>query len=98
MQYCYYSNDNSDVSGTPSVGNYSINVPFKITNGDYTLTRSVNINGQKTLKVLNALNYWVDTLGANQNMRHWKQDMSPASIARLRGSFPAHIYLTIPRA
>lgn len=96
VQYCYYSNDNSDVSGTPSVGNYSINVPFKVTNGDYTLTHSVNINGQKTLKVLNALNYWVDTLGANQNMRHWKQDMSPASIARLRGSFPAHIYFNDP--
>ncbi len=96
VRYCYYSSDNSAVSGTPDEGNYQINVPFKVTNGVYTLTRSVNINGNKTLKVLNALNYWVDTLGAKQDMRHWKQDASPESIARLRGTFPAHIYYNDP--
>ncbi len=92
VQYCYYSDDNSAASGTPSAGTYGINVSFKVTNGQYNLTRSVNISGQKTLKVLNALNYWVDTLGSGQNMRHWKQDISAESVARLRGSFPAHIY------
>ncbi len=92
VQYCYYSDDNSDVSGTPTVGTYGINAPFKVESGEYNLTKSVNINGQKTLKVLNALNYWVDTLGKGQNMRHWKQDKSAESIARVRGSFPVHIY------
>ena len=96
VQYCYYSNDNSSVSGTSSDGVYTINIPFKITDGVYTLTRSVNINGQKTLKVLNALNYWVDSFGTNQNMRHWKQDSSAESVARLRGTFPAHIYYNDP--
>ncbi len=96
VQYCYYSSDNSSVSGTPDTGNYQINVPFKVVNGVYTLTRSVNINGNKTLKVLNALNYWVDTLGKDQNMRHWKQDASAESVARLRGTFPAHIYYNDP--
>lgn len=96
VQYCYYSNDNSDVSGTPNAGTYSLTLAFKVVSGEYNLTRSVNINGQKTVKVLNALNYWVDTLGKGQNMRHWKQDKSAASIARLRGSFPAHIYFNDP--
>lgn len=96
VQYCYYSSDNSAVSGTPDSGNYQMNIPFKIVNGVYTLTRSVNISGSKTLKVLNALNYWVDTLGKDQNMRHWKQDASPASVARLRGTMPAHIYYNDP--
>ena len=92
VQYCYYSDDNSDVSGTPGTGTYGINVSFKASSGEYNLTRSVNISGQKTLKLLNALNYWTDTLGKGQNMRHWKQDKSAASIARVRGSFPVHIY------
>ena len=92
VQYCYYSDDNSDVSGTPTVGTYGINAPFKVASGEYNLTKSINISGQKTLKVLNALNYWVDTLGKGQNMRHWKQDKSAESIARVRGSFPVHIY------
>lgn len=91
MQFCYYSNDNSAEAGQQK-GNSYLNPSFYVRDGVYYLERSVNIDGRSTIRLLNALNYWVETLAMDSTVLFWKQDNSVASIARIRASHPTQIY------
>lgn len=91
MQFCYYSNDNPAEAGKQQ-GNAYLNPSFYVRDGVYYLERSVNIDGRSTIRLLNALNYWVETLAGDDTILFWKQDKSAASIARIRASHPTQIY------
>lgn len=91
MQFCYYSNDNSAEAGEQK-GNSYLNPSFYVRDGVYYLERSVNIDGRSTIRLLNALNYWVETLAMDDTVLFWKQDNSAASIARIRAAHPTQIY------
>lgn len=91
LRYCYYSDDNSAAAGENLGQNYMC-VNFRMLEGYYTLTRSVKINQESTVRLLNALNDWVDSSKKEDSFRYWKSDNSMESIARIRGKHPTHIF------
>lgn len=91
-QYCYYNTENGTAVGNSKGSTYSL-VDFRILDGTYTLTKSVQINGNSTVRLLNALNDWVASRPDSEHLRYWKHDNSTLSAARIRGTHPTHIYL-----
>ena len=91
IRFAYYSNENASGTGSGSGSTY-LAIAYRITEGEYILTRSINITDTTTIRLLNALNYWVDTISMDDANRHWTQDSSAASIARIRSAHPTQIF------
>ena len=92
IKFCYFSNDNSSAAGSGNGKTY-LALGFSKTNGEYILSRSVSITGTSTIRLLNALNQWVENISMDETMRAWKHDTSPLSVSRIRGDHPTQIYL-----
>ena len=91
LRYCYFTSDNVAAAGDLQGKTY-LCVQFRMLENVYTLTRSVKINAESTVRLLNALNDWVDARPTTDYYRWWKVDKSAESVARVRGSHPAHIF------
>ena len=84
LRYCYYDDSNAGFAGENLGQNY-LCVDFRMLDGIFTLTRSIKINQESTVRLLNALNDWVDSRSKEDSFRYWKSDRSIESTARVRG-------------
>ena len=91
VKYCYYSPNNTTGCGDDE-GTVSIVVNYLQDNLDFNLERAINVGGTPTVRLLNALNSWVNNLAPDDSYRFWKIDGSDESILRILGKHPTHLF------
>ncbi len=91
VRYCYYAPDNLVGCGEED-GTISVVIAYEESGNDFSLERAINVGGNPTIKLLNALNHWVTDLAPDQTYRNWKIDDSSESIIRVLGNHPTHLF------
>lgn len=91
LKYCYYSCDNLNDCGS-DLGVQMVIIPFAQNGTEFTLSRVINVAGNSTKMLLNALNHWVQGLSSDQSYRFWKVDDSTVSTVRLLAVHPTQLY------
>ena len=91
IKYCYYTQDSLVGCGEDSATTTAV-VAYTKSGADYDLERSVTVGNNATIKLLNALNYWVRSLAPDKTMRYWKIDESREAIVRGIGNHPVHLF------
>jgi len=107
VSYCYYNDSIANGTGEEN-GTLSVIIPYSVEKVqpedtedlaeqleetyEFTLSRSIVIGSHGTMKLLNALNYWVSDLGVDASMRYWKIDDSAEGVSRSAGNYPVHLY------
>lgn len=91
IKYCYYSNNNATGCGD-SDGTTSAVLTFNESGSDFELERPVSIGGNAAVKLLNALNNWVNISAPDKTYRNWKLDTSAESVLRVGGKHPTHLF------
>ena len=93
LKHCYYNAETPSGYGEDD-GTMSVVISFteSKTDCDYSLERSINVGSYATMKLLNALNYWVESKSTDNSYRYWKIDDSAESVVRVQGTHPVHLY------
>jgi len=91
IKYCYYNSGNTSGVGDADSTTTAL-LSYTESGTDFELERSISVGGNSTVKLLNALNHWVNLLAPDDTYRNWKIDTSAESVLRVGGKHPTHLF------